>query len=316
MKLNVTSPSLPRLRVFPDRPDNQLDNVLVQEQLPFLATLMDQFESVTGSPLAFAKGADNSAQRSIDKSEEVILRQLEIADLSKPLLTGESASHLGKCEQLIATLNQMLHLIQADRKRWQHFDHCLNRVVTIPFDWWGLEGYSGFSGGRMASWSISRQERIRVFTGHLQTETMNQSPLAAAIVLTAFESACQAGLPFTEIAEIIPSVLRKTLTLSSSLCWFSTLELDPITGDYELDGWNADRGVLLIDVQAATAVPLRPSDYVGTIYSGQIFCFGIGKCDAERLNLLLSGQEMTVSQCRQVVESEFNNTASLFLYRR
>jgi hypothetical protein len=304
------------LRIFPDSAENETLDLPFQNQLSFLQPLMDRFETATGWQLRFKESLSSFQRRQSLGPEESVIGSLEIDDLSAQLEPGKSACHRGRCDQLVATINELVQVIQTDRERIRHSQIRLARVVNLPFDWWELEGRAGFANGQVATWSITHDEKIRLFAGQLQTTPDSDSPLASAVLLSAFESACQAGLPLTQIAAFLPGVVPRMPLLRSHLQWFSTLELDPITGDFELDGFNSDRSTLLIDVQTATPLLIPENCYSGTIYSGQIWCSGIGQPEIERTRRILAGNELSTHQCRRLLDLEFGKSAALFLNRR
>lgn len=311
MKLSTGS----ELRVFNDGFHGPETN-LAHDQLPFLAALSDQFELVTGWKLAFHENRLSLNDRKVD-SESSVFGQLEITDLSANLSPGRNARHRAHCDQLVETLDALIELIQSDRERFRTLDKNLSPVVPSPFDWWAIEGSCGFSAGTFSSWSISPDETIRIFAGQSKSEDSFQSALAASMILSAFETACEASLAIDEIAPLIPAVLQRSHLGSSSLTWFSTLELDPITGEYEIDGYDATNGLTLVDVDAGKALAVDAEEKSNVLFSGQILCVGIGGREViNQIDALLSGGEYSVEQSLNMVRQEFADTAAIFLYRR
>ena len=303
------------LRVFND--GSQADETdAAHSQLPFLNALSDQFELVTGWKLSFNENRLSLNDRKVD-SDSSVFGQLEITDMSTSLSPGKSARHRGHCDQLVETLDALIELIQSDRERFRTLDKNLSPVVPSPFDWWAIEGSCGFSSGTFSSWSVSTDESIRIFAGQSKSEDSFQSALAASMILSAFETACEASLAIEEIAPLIPTVLQRSHIGNSSLTWFSTVELDPITGEYEIDGYDAAKGLTLVDVDAGKALAVDTEEKSNVLFSGQILCVGIGGREAiSRIDALLADGEYSVDQSLNMIRQEFADTAAIFMFRR
>lgn len=304
------------LRVFDDGSYEPNSDLAHQEQLPFLSALSDQFELVTGWKLGFNESRSSFNDRKVD-SESSVFGELEIVDLSTELAPGKNARHRKHCDQLVNMLDSLIALIQSDRERFRTLDKNLHPAVPSPFDWWAIEGNCGFSDGAFSGWSVSSDESIRIFAGQNQSEDAFQSALAASMVLSAFETACEASLALDEIAPLIPTVLQRSELCNSSLNWFSTLELDPITGEFELDGFNAADGLTLIDVHAGTAMRVDVEEKSHVLFAGQILCLGLGgKQVIDQIDQLLESGDFSVDQSLGLLRKEFADSAALFLLRK
>ncbi|MEM9413394.1 MAG: hypothetical protein AAGA30_19960, partial [Planctomycetota bacterium] len=272
MNLNGYSTGNTILRLFDDGKSQASEEEAIFQQLPFLDSLTEQFETVTGWKIAFNETSASFRNRESFGEDETVFGDLQISDLSAKLEAGKSARHRGYCEQLVEILDSMIHIIQADRERFVRVGTQLTPTVDLPFDWMGMEGNSGFSKGQFSGWSITSEEKVRVFIGKLNSPDSIESAFASTIVLSSFEMACQNSLPLHAIAPLLPEILRQSSTVNSNLSWFAILEIDPITGEYEIDGFNAEQGVSLVDVEAGALV--ASMDMSGVLYPGQLLCLG------------------------------------------
>ena len=287
----------------------------MHEQLPFLSQLSEQFELTTGWQLSFDESKASNVVRTKSDPDSSIRGDLRISDMSAKLGAGRKAQNRAHCDDLVSTLDSMIALIQSDRERFRNLDQNLSPVVSAPFDWWSIEGSCGFSRNGFSTWSVTSQEQMRIFAGQLNLNDSFESALAASIVLSAFETTCESTMTLPEVAPLIPAVLQRSVLGQASLNWFSTVELDPITGEFEIDGFNSQNGLVLIDVHAATAMPLDNDDS-NILYSGQILCVGLDQNRIGQINRILSQTEYSVDHCLKTVRKEFGDSASIFLYRK
>ena len=284
-------------------------------QLPFIEDLFEQFESVTGWTLSFNETRSSQINRSID-ANSTIFGELEIDDMSSHIEAGRSARHRGYCDQLAQTLDCMVHIIQADRHRFRSLDQHLSTVVDLPFEWWGIGGRSGYRHGMFASWSVSHDEKIRAFAGRVIGNDMQSSVLSSAAILATFETACQMPMSLEQIAPVVSAVKQRSSMFNAKLDWFSTIELDPVTGEFELDGYDATQGTVLIDVDAQSVVELASDELNGVVYSGQVLVIGVTDETKDRLRSLVEMEETTSSLLVQKLQNEFADDPMLFLFRR
>ncbi len=312
---NHPANSQTELKVFHDDLELETEDAIF-EQLPILRDLTSRFEMVTGWQLDFSESHASFQRRTYRDPEHSIFGKLEIDDLSKRLEVGNTARHRGYCDQLVETLDAMISTIQLDRQRFRELGTHLNPVVQPPFEWWGLSGRAGISRGRIANWSVSSTEKIQLFFADLDgSESLDQA-LSSAALFAAFETASQTCGDIFEYAKIFPSLVRKTSQSQQHLTAFATIELDPITGEYELDGFNASHGYAIIDVNASTVIQPSKEEVDGILYSGQILVLGIDSSDCELLQQSLAGVELSVGHGLSLLESQFQDSAAIFLYRK
>ena len=301
------------LRIFTGI-DNQNDSPDLSSQLPFIENLFEQFESVTGWTLGFQESRFSRQNRAKD-DQSTFFGELKIEDMSNHIETGRSARHRGFCDQLTQTLDCMVHMIQADRQRFRSIQQHLSPAVEVPFDWWSISGNVGYRKGSFSSWSVSQEQKIRAFAGRVIGDDLQSSVLSSATILALFDTACKSPFSLEQIAPLVSVVKQRSSMFDARLDWFATVELDPITGEYELDGYDATKGVALIDVQAATVLDLKPDELDGTLYSGQILAIGMTDEVKQRIEQLISASELTVNRLCDQIQKEFDNETGLFLYR-
>ena len=317
MKTDGLSSMGSRFRVFTgnesDSPD--CNSSLVNRQLPFLPELLQCFESVSGWKLSFYETSNNGSDQNAIDDEIPVCGRLQISDMSESVEAGKPARHRGSCDSLAGILDQMVRRIQSDRKQIQNTDRRLNRAVAIPFEWWGLTGNTGFRNGRFSTWTVSANEKIRMFAGQLEADGTVNSAICSATVLAAFETACQASVELHEVASLLPSVLQKTANAYGKFLWFAATELDTITGDYTVSGFNATKGSTLIDIGASAVMKSPDNEHTDTLYSGQILGLGVNHQQRLELNEILSNTEMTIHEFDRIVHRRFADWPALFLYR-
>lgn len=300
------------LRVFQEEAP-PIDNAIFQQQ-PVVSVLTEQFEQVTGWKLEFVESRASHQRRELIDSEYSAFGELEITDLSEQIEAGKSARHRGYCEKLVETLDLMIKTIQLDRQRFREISTQLNPVVQPPFDWWGLAGNSGLANNRIATWTVSQDEKIRIFNAQLESDEPIEAALAGSALLATFQIASRLLSSIDDIAPLLPLVNQSQSMVK--LANFSTIELDPITGEYEIDGFNAVDSYALLDVQAGGVIRGNIDDNAGILYSGQVMAFGFDNQDIASCNELIGSRELTTEHSLSILKKAFCNSASIFLYRK
>ena len=305
------------LRLFQGSPtqttnDLAADEAGLWEQIPTLAELMERFETVTGWELAFKE------QRPSAHSMPAvgINGKLEIIDLSDRIEPGQTARHRRPCTKLVESINDLMALIWENRELLHGVHHQLCKVVEVPFDWWGISGRTGFLSGRVSSWSISANEQIRIFSAQIDGLEPKSQAIGCSTLLATFESACQSGVALEDIAMLLPQVLRKVCEGRQRLEQFASVEMDPVTGEFEIDGYESSSCFGLLDLSAGAYVNLEAENMRGVLYSGQILIAGLPESKRRELLDVVKATEMTISEFTRLIERNFADSASLFLYRR
>ena len=313
------SESCSELRLYQEvlRSDTNFDTSVASrlpQQLPSLAELMESFETVTGWELAFAETSSNQGSSSDPSS--VISGQLEIIDMSDRIEPGHVARHRRPCTKLADSINGLISLLQENRQTLQDVDCQLCRVVDTPYDWWGMSGKSGFCKGQVTQWSICPDEQIRLFAAKVDSTDATSTAFASTVMMATFESACQIGITLDQIALLLPRVLRQTQSSDHRLGRFASIEMDPITGEFQIDGYEASTCVAMLDLAAGGFVNLEAENMQGVLYSGQVLIVGLNESQRSELEELVTNTEMTTGEFSRIIERKFGNSATLFLYRK
>lgn len=303
-----------QLKVFKDE-SNVESGTEIFEQLPVLKSMVERFEMVTGWKLDFVESKASFRERQFEPEDNFIFGDLEISDMSGTLAPGVSARHRGYCDQLVETLDAMVKMIQLDRQRIRDFGTQLNPVVQPPFEWWGLQGNSGFKAGTISHWSVTTSEQLRLFCAKLNGSDRFEISLASSALLAAFDAICQSSTKLYDVAPALPSLIRRLGYDDMRIESFATVEMDPITGEYKLDGFNAVGSLALVDVDAGAVIDMGENESEGILYSGQVLCVGINDQQRQLIQRLLS-REMTVDQCLGLVQQGAPEAAMISLHRR
>ena len=276
-------------------------NAKVQSQLPFIDTLCQRFEDATGWEVDFLTPESCA--------NETVTGQLEITDMSQHVPAGKSAAHRQKCDELVHVIDQMIGIIQDDHRILHSDTQRLEPVVNVPFDWWTLNGQSGYCRGEIAGWGISSQESIRLFAGCFNSDSPNSSPspslpnpslpnpslignTTAAVTALATWDVCARGAgSLADCEQLVEHAITKYSSETDTEA-AAFIEVDPITGSFNIHGHKVGESVLLVDVQARSIVQIRET--IGTLVHGEVLIVGphvremTGKIDS-----ILRRHEMT-----------------------
>ena len=263
----------------------------VQSQLPFIETLCQRFEDATGWEVGFLT-SELAAESSAEKT---VTGQLEITDMSQHVPAGKSAAHRQKCDELVHVIDQMIGIIQDDHRSLNSDTQRLEPVVNVPFDWWSLSGQTGFCRGEVAGWGISAKENIRLFAGRFNSGNPEPSPISnttAAVTGLATWDVCARGAgSLADCEQLVEHAITKYSSETDTEA-AAFIEVDPITGSFNIHGDKVGESVLLVDVQARSIVQIRET--IGTLVHGEVLIVGphvremTGKIDS-----ILRRHEMT-----------------------
>lgn len=312
---SISIESQPELRLFAD-PSHQSASVsdLVLQQLPFLPELSSNFELATGWQLEFAESRTSFLQRQEFGLSGPVQGRLAITDMSSNLEAGKSVRHRGVCEQLASTLDQIIGFVQSQRTAVSDINRRLSPVVSMPFDWWELVGNAGFRDGSMTSWLVTPSEHALMFWAAIDFDSPVDSAICSTAILSTFESLGLIGVDVEEIAPAIIAAISHRF-LGCRLDSFLSIDFDPITGDYAVDGFQSDQGLTLVDIHANRAIRLKETDLSGTLYPGQALGVGIDESQTADINEIIGNSEISEFEFRRIVERKFENRPAMFLYR-
>ncbi len=297
----------PRYRVFPSVQENDYVTQDVNRQLPFLEPLCQQFQTVTGWEISFQPDPSHVPGRTV-------FGELSITDMSTYLPAGKSACHRQHCDQLVRTLDELVEVIQDDREMLDQSTTCLAPVVDIPFDWWSLAGSAGYCRGQIASWAITDGEKIRLMGGRISGDSTVAQTVGAVSILAAFDALAQTHLSLQQSTRLSRDAIDRTQAGHADLLWLACFEIDPVTGEFQIAGHQAWQGMILVDVDAQTVLPVE--DLSGTLTSGQILvlCDSIHDHVAE-INQTIRECELTCVGVAELIESLLVKSPILMLYR-
>ncbi len=303
------------LRLFSSENETGVQTV-VNQPWTQLAQLSDRFEAVTGWKLTFEPMNRHRAPMNIGQPRPSSGR-LIISDMSDKLPAGKSARHRVMCDQLAETLNDLIQTILVERRRLSELEWRLCDVVQIPFDWWQLGGRTGYDRDQLVSWSITTEERVRLFAAGMANECETDAALGGAMLTGVFETLCQMPTRINDVNTILPTILQHSLLSNSRMQWHATVELDPITGEYAIAGQQVERGLCLVDVQSSTVVDLAAGDLQGTLFAGEILIVGIKPQQRSAIREALDpGEPLTVSGCRGILERQLADQPAVLLHRK
>lgn len=285
-------------------------------QIPALPELIECFESVTGWELAFKEKRSNLARRQAQGSDAILHGKLEIIDLSNRIEPGQVVVPRQRCNALADVISELVTLLQENRENFQALNQQTTPVVDTPFEWWGIAGQTGFRNGHISNWSITPNEQIRLFSAQVSGNDATDQMIAASALLAAFESTCQIGVELNQVSMLLPRILRSGGSPAQRLERFANVEMDPITGEFQIDGYEAASCVALLDLSARALVNLEAENLEGVLCSGQVLMIGL--TDSQRKDLLevISNTEMAPPEFRRIFERKFADAAALFLYRK
>jgi hypothetical protein len=287
------------------------------QQLPFLSRLLSDFELATGWEAAFRimprKGLSTLAIGN-GPTSNTIFGKFEICDLSCQLAPRESARSRRKCDQLAAAINQLIDVIQDDRMTLESAGTRLQPVQWSPFDWWTIRGNVGFRRGLVCHWSVSGREHLRLVAANLKSDCAVTQTIAAGQLYAAAQTLAHGKASLFECIEAINNIQSNGAVGFSAL---GIMDIDPISGDYQLVGERPNHTISIIDVDSRTAARLAESDVHGTIYPGQLLVIcGDFTVDVERELRRLPIEEATIDQIRQKLESIFSGLPLMMLHRK
>lgn len=291
-------------------------SVELWNQIPALPNLMKCFEAVTGWELAFKEHRSNLARRHLMGSDSTVHGQLDIIDMSTRIEPGRVAVHRQRSNHLADAISELIGMLQHNREILQGLNQQLTRVVDLPFDWWGIAGQSGFREGQICNWSITPHEQMRLFTAQVHAMDATDQAIASSAMLAAFESACQVAMALDQVALLLPRILRSSCCQGQRLAQFASVELDPITGEFQVDGYEASQCVALLDLSSRAAVNLEAEGLQGILYSGQVLLIGLTSSQRDGLLEVISQTEMTVHEFCRVFERKCSDSAALIVYRK
>lgn len=275
-------------------------------QLPFIDTLCEKFEAATGWEVDF------QAERS---QEATVKGQLEITDMSADVPAGKPAAHRQKCDQLVGVIDQMISIIQDDHDLLEQGTTGLCKVIDVPFDWWSLKGSTGFRRGDVVGWGITEQQKIRLYTARTDGECAVSNTIASVSVLANLELCTDNGVSLNDTKKLATRATKKFLGDRVAVESVSCVEIDPITGSYQVDGLNPRQGMLLVDVHSRTVVDLPET--VGTLVAGEVLIVGHRVAEKlEQVSALLQRQEMTSNGLAERIKDLFENEPNLVILRK
>ncbi len=297
----------PHYRVFPAF--HEIDQVTqeVNRQLPFLEPLCQQFQTVTGWEIGFQPDPSHVPGRTV-------FGELSITDMSAYLPAGKSACHRQHCDQLVRTLDELVEVIQDDREMLDQSTTCLAPVVEIPISWWSLAGSAGYCRGQIASWAITDGEKIRLMGGRINGDSVVAQTVGAVSILATFDALAQTHLSLEQSTGLSRDAIDRTQAGHADLHWLACFELDPVTGEFQIAGQQALQGMILVDVDAQTALPFE--DLSGTLTSGQILVLGDAiQEQIGEINQAIRQRELTCVGVAELIESLLVKAPILMLYR-
>ena len=161
---------------------------------------------------------------------------------------------------------------------------------------------------------MTSTEQLRFFCAKLESSNPIESALASSGMLAAFDAISQSSTSLYDVAPVLPSLIQRLGYADMRIESFATVELDPITGEYKIDGFNATDGIALIDVDSAAVIDLEIDHAEGTLYSGQILCVGVTAKQRKLIKRTLSG-ELTVNHCLALIQQALPESACVCLHR-
>ena len=288
----------------------------INDQLSFLVDLIQHYEALTGWELSFAESRRSYRNRQTANRESVVEGDLKITDLSDRLPPGQAVRHRNSCEELAKTINEIVRQLQSQRRLVTEVDQQLQSVLDPPYDWWGLAGKTGFCDGKMNRWVVAPDESIRIFGGQIATSGAVESAICCASLLSAFETACHSGQKLQEFAPYVPYLLSNTATEFAKVDWFASVAIDTITGEFHIDGYEAQKGTTLLDLQAGALIDSIAEEGSGVLYTGQALAMGLDEQQRKELKEIMGNTEMNSVELGRLLDRRFADSASLVLYRK
>ena len=84
--------------------------------------------------------------------------------------------------------------------------------------------------------------------------------------------------------------------------------MDPITGEFDTDGFNVDQGITMVDVQAGKALQVDANDKSNVLFAGQLLCLGLGGHEViNRIDKLIGREEFSVEQTQMALNHHSDN---------
>ena len=268
----ITNPASSELKLFPGHSPDQQSRRLIKQQLPFLTNLRRKVETLTGWQIDYAESVKSHQSRQ-HSSRSTVLGSLAIEDMSFDRPAGQSPSPRNEVDSLVATLDQMIQVIQEDRAMLEGFSSRVSDVVQIPFEQWSLQGRCGCHRGSLVSWAIGRDEKIYFLSGKFDEGSALELAGAARSVEAVFKAAVSAGCSLDVLQEMLEIHIDESHA-ETQLLGLTVIELEPVVGQFRVCQMGGIPYAFAGDVQASCLSPLSCDGGIDYLYPKQMLVLG------------------------------------------
>ena len=268
----VTDPAIPELKLFLGCVPDYQSGRLMHQQLPFLKNLCRKVESLTGWQIDYAESVKSHQARQ-NRSATTVLGTLAIEDMSFDLPAEQSPLPRNDVDGLVATLDQMIQVIQEDHAMLEGFSSRVTRVVKIPFEQWSLQGHCGCQRGNIVSWAIGSDEKIYFLSGKFDHALALELAGAARSIEAVFKAAVSAGCSLKLLQEMLEIHVDDSQA-EAQLLGLTVIELEPVVGQYQICQLGAISYAFLGDIESSCFTPIYSDDGIDYLFPKQVLVLG------------------------------------------